>query len=126
MVYLFKEDFKLEVFIIDFRDQRYFVNFNSQEEIDKLLMDLELFLQKMEIFLGELFVKGKSINFFNSYSYLIVQSYKDFEFKFIVFLVMEKVLFFCLIRIIENNGYKMEEEDRVFLFRIMESIEDFV
>lgn len=85
------------------------MNFNSQEEIDKLLMDLEFFLQKMEILLRELFVKGKSFNFLNSYSQLIVQFFVDFEFK--VFVFMEKVLFFCLIRIIEINGYKIEEED---------------
>lgn len=125
MVHPSKEDSKLEVPTTDLRDQRHFVNPNSQEEIDKLLMDLESFSQKMETSLGEPLAKGKSINSLNSHSHLTAQSHKDLEPKPIASSAMEKVSPSCLTRIIENNGHKMEEEDRALLLRIMESIEDF-
>lgn len=120
-----KEDSKLEVPTTELRDQRHVMNPNSQEEIDKLLMDLESFSQKMETSLGEPLAKGKSINSLNSHSHLTSQIHKDLESKPIASSAMEKVSPSCLTRIIENNGHKIEEEDRALLLRILESIEDF-
>lgn len=120
-----KEGSELAVPPTELRAQRHFMNPNSQEEIDKLLMDLESFSQKMETSLGEPLAKGKSINSLNSHSHLTGQIHKDLEPKPIVSSATEKVSPSCLTRIIENNGHKIEEEDRALLLRILESIEDF-
>uniref|UniRef100_A0ABK0M0D6 Protein phosphatase 2, regulatory subunit B'', alpha n=1 Tax=Rattus norvegicus TaxID=10116 RepID=A0ABK0M0D6_RAT len=120
-----KEESELAVPPTELRAQRHFMNPNSQEEIDKLLMDLESFSQKMETSLGEPLAKGKSINSLNSHSHLTGQIHKDLEPKPIVSSATEKVSPSCLTRIIENNGHKIEEEDRALLLRILESIEDF-
>ncbi|CAH6777829.1 Ppp2r3a [Phodopus roborovskii] len=120
-----KEESKLEVPTIEVKEQRHFMNPNSQEEIDKLLMDLESFSQRMETSLGEPLAKGKSISPLNSHSHLTGQIHEDLEPKPVVSSPSEKVSPSCLTRIIENNGHKIEEEDRALLLRILESIEDF-
>lgn len=118
-----EEDLKSKVPKVDEGDHRDFMNPNSQEEIDKLLMDLESFSQKMETSLREPLAKGKSSNSLNSHSQLTAQLPVDLEPK--VSAPMEKVSPSCLTRIIETNGHKIEEEDRALLLRILESIEDF-
>ncbi|KAH0506458.1 Serine/threonine-protein phosphatase 2A regulatory subunit B'' subunit alpha [Microtus ochrogaster] len=125
MVHPPKEESKLEVPTIELKDQRHFMNPNSQEEIDKLLMDLESFSQKMETSLGEPLAKGESISSLNSHSRSTGQIHNDLESKPIDCSPAEKVSPSCLTRIIENNGHKIEEEDRALLLRILESIEDF-
>ncbi|XP_006907283.1 serine/threonine-protein phosphatase 2A regulatory subunit B'' subunit alpha isoform X1 [Pteropus alecto] len=109
-----KEDLKSKVPKVKEGDHRDFMNPNSQEEIDKLLMDLESFSQKMETSLREPLAKGKSSNSPNSHSQLPGQQTVDLEPKPS-----------CLTRIIETNGHKIEEEDRALLLRILGSIEDF-
>uniref|UniRef100_A0A8C0TRM4 Protein phosphatase 2 regulatory subunit B''alpha n=2 Tax=Canis lupus familiaris TaxID=9615 RepID=A0A8C0TRM4_CANLF len=120
-----EEDLKLKAPKVEERDHRDFMNPNSQEEIDKLLMDLESFSQKMETSLREPLAKGKSSNSLNSHNPLTGQLPIDLEPKSKVSSPTEKVSPSCLTRIIETNGHKIEEEDRVLLLRILESIEDF-
>ncbi|XP_027954847.1 serine/threonine-protein phosphatase 2A regulatory subunit B'' subunit alpha isoform X2 [Eumetopias jubatus] len=125
IVNLPEEDLKSKVPKVEEGDHRDFMNSNSQEEIDKLLMDLESFSQKMETSLREPLAKGKSSNSVNSHSPLTGQLPIDLEPKSKVSSPTEKVSPSCLTRIIETNGHKIEEEDRVLLLRILESIEDF-
>ncbi|XP_054982102.1 serine/threonine-protein phosphatase 2A regulatory subunit B'' subunit alpha [Sorex araneus] len=120
-----EENFKSKVAKVEEGDHKGFMNSNSQEEIDKLLMDLESFSQKMETSLRDPLAKGKSSNPANSYSPLTGQSPVDFESKSKISSTVEKVSPSCLTRIIETNGHKIEEEDRALLLRILESIEDF-
>ncbi|XP_063560300.1 serine/threonine-protein phosphatase 2A regulatory subunit B'' subunit alpha isoform X3 [Gorilla gorilla gorilla] len=120
-----KEDCKSKVSKFKEGNQRDFTNSNSQEEIDKLLMDLESFSQKMETSLREPLAKGKNSNSLNSHSQLTGQTLVDLEPKSKVSSPIEKVSPSCLTRIIETNGHKIEEEDRALLLRILESIEDF-
>lgn len=120
-----EEDLKSKVSNTEEGDQKNFMNSNSQEEIDKLLMDLESFSQKMETSLREPIVKGKSSNSLNSHSPLVGQSPVDLESMSKISSPVEKVSPSCLTRIIETNGHKIEEEDRALLLRILESIEDF-
>uniref|UniRef100_F6R6T0 Protein phosphatase 2 regulatory subunit B''alpha n=1 Tax=Macaca mulatta TaxID=9544 RepID=F6R6T0_MACMU len=124
-VHLPKEDCKSKVSKVEEGDQRDFTNSSSQEEIDKLLMDLESFSQKMETSLREPLAKGKNSNSLNSHSQLTGQTLVDPEPKSKVSSPIEKVSPSCLTRIIETNGHKIEEEDRALLLRILESIEDF-
>ncbi|XP_054408639.1 serine/threonine-protein phosphatase 2A regulatory subunit B'' subunit alpha isoform X2 [Pongo abelii] len=124
-VHLPKEDCKSKLSRFEEGDQRDFTNSSSQEEIDKLLMDLESFSQKMETSLREPLVKGKNSNSLNSHSQLTGQTLVDLEPKSKVSSPIEKVSPSCLTRIIETNGHKIEEEDRALLLRILESIEDF-
>nr|XP_019822122.1 PREDICTED: serine/threonine-protein phosphatase 2A regulatory subunit B'' subunit alpha [Bos indicus] len=124
VVSLPEEDLKSKVPKVEEENHRDFMNSNSQEEIDKLLMDLESFSQKMETSLREPLAKGKSSNSLNSQSQLIDQ-FPDLEPKSKVSSPTEKVSPSCLTRIIETNGHKIEEEDRALLLRILESIEDF-
>uniref|UniRef100_A0A2I3GFG4 Protein phosphatase 2 regulatory subunit B''alpha n=1 Tax=Nomascus leucogenys TaxID=61853 RepID=A0A2I3GFG4_NOMLE len=124
-VHLPKEDCKSKVSKFEEGDQRDFTNSSSQEEIDKLLMDLESFSQKMETSLREPLAKGKNSNSLNSHSQLTGQTLVDLEPKSKVSSPVEKVSPSCLTRIIETNGHKIEEEDRALLLRILESIEDF-
>ncbi|XP_043330060.1 serine/threonine-protein phosphatase 2A regulatory subunit B'' subunit alpha [Cervus canadensis] len=124
VVSLPEEDLKSKVPKVEEGNHRDFMNSNSQEEIDKLLMDLESFSQKMENSLREPLAKGKSSNSLNSQSQLIGQL-PDLEPKSKVSSPTEKVSPSCLTRIIETNGHKIEEEDRALLLRILESIEDF-
>ncbi|XP_045359512.1 serine/threonine-protein phosphatase 2A regulatory subunit B'' subunit alpha isoform X2 [Leopardus geoffroyi] len=125
VVNLPEEDFKSKVPKVEEGGHRDFMNLNSQEEIDKLLMDLESFSQKMETSLREPLAKGKSSNSLSSPSPLTSQLPIDLEPKSKVSAATEKVSPSCLTRIIETNGHKIEEEDRVLLLRILESIEDF-
>ncbi|XP_057171799.1 serine/threonine-protein phosphatase 2A regulatory subunit B'' subunit alpha isoform X2 [Ursus arctos] len=125
VVNLPEEDLKSKVPEVEEGDHRDFMNPNSQEEIDKLLMDLESFSQKMETSLREPLAKGKSSNSVNNHSPLTGQLPLDLEPKSKVSSPTEKVSPSCLTRIIETNGHKIEEEDRVLLLRILESIEDF-
>uniref|UniRef100_A0ABI7ZMD5 EF-hand domain-containing protein n=1 Tax=Felis catus TaxID=9685 RepID=A0ABI7ZMD5_FELCA len=125
VVNLPEEDFKSKVPKVEEGGHRDFMNLNSQEEIDKLLMDLESFSQKMETSLREPLAKGKSSNSLSSPSPLTSQLPVDLEPKSKVSAATEKVSPSCLTRIIETNGHKIEEEDRVLLLRILESIEDF-
>ncbi|XP_032264539.1 serine/threonine-protein phosphatase 2A regulatory subunit B'' subunit alpha isoform X2 [Phoca vitulina] len=125
IVNLPEEDLKSKVPKVEEGDRRDFMNSNSQEEIDKLLMDLESFSQKMETSLREPLAKGKSSNSVNSHSPLTGQLPVDLEPKSKLSSPTEKVSPSCLTRIIETNGHKIEEEDRVLLLRILESIEDF-
>uniref|UniRef100_A0A2K5IBF6 EF-hand domain-containing protein n=1 Tax=Colobus angolensis palliatus TaxID=336983 RepID=A0A2K5IBF6_COLAP len=124
-VHLPKEGCKSKVSKVEEGDQRDFTNSSSQEEIDKLLMDLESFSQKMENSLREPLAKGKNSNSLNSHSQLTGQTLVDVEPKSKVSSPIEKVSPSCLTRIIETNGHKIEEEDRALLLRILESIEDF-
>lgn len=125
VVNLPKEELKSKVPKVKEGDDRDFINSNSQEEIDKLLMDLESFSQKMETSLREPLAKGKSSNSPNSHSQLTDQLPIDLEPKSKVSSPTENVSPTCLTRIIETNGHKIEEEDRALLLRILESIEDF-
>ncbi|XP_026917593.1 serine/threonine-protein phosphatase 2A regulatory subunit B'' subunit alpha isoform X2 [Acinonyx jubatus] len=125
VVNLPEEDFKSKVPKVEEGGHRDFMNLNSQEEIDKLLMDLESFSQKMETSLREPLAKGKSSNSLSSPSPLTDQLPIDLEPKSKVSAATEKVSPSCLTRIIETSGHKIEEEDRVLLLRILESIEDF-
>ncbi|XP_064347473.1 serine/threonine-protein phosphatase 2A regulatory subunit B'' subunit alpha isoform X2 [Camelus dromedarius] len=59
VVNLLEEDPKSKVPKVEEGNHRDFMNPNSQEEIDKLLMDLESFSQKMETSLGEPLAKEK-------------------------------------------------------------------
>uniref|UniRef100_A0A8D2AUJ3 Protein phosphatase 2 regulatory subunit B''alpha n=1 Tax=Sciurus vulgaris TaxID=55149 RepID=A0A8D2AUJ3_SCIVU len=124
IVHLPEEDPKSKVPKVE-ADQRDFVNPNSQEEIDKLLMDLESFSQKMETSLRQPLAKGKNSSPLNIHSHLTGQISVDLEPKSKVSSPVERVSPSCLTRIIENNGHKIEEEDRALLLRILESIEDF-
>lgn len=119
------EGLKSEVSKVEEGNHRDFMNPNSQEEIDKLLMDLESFSQKMETSLREPFAKDKSSNSLNSHSQLTGQLPLDLDPKSKVSSPTEKAPPSCLTRIIETNGHKIEEEDRALLLRILESIEDF-
>ncbi|XP_075402998.1 serine/threonine-protein phosphatase 2A regulatory subunit B'' subunit alpha isoform X1 [Tenrec ecaudatus] len=137
VVNLSEEDFNPKVPKFEERDHRDFMNPNSQEEIDKLLMDLESFSQRMETSLREPLSNGKNSNSVKCQSHLTAQvpvdqepnskvtSPVDLEPKSKVSSPSEKVSPSCLTRIIETNGHKIEEEDRALLLRILESIEDF-
>ncbi|XP_037700457.1 serine/threonine-protein phosphatase 2A regulatory subunit B'' subunit alpha isoform X1 [Choloepus didactylus] len=125
LVTLPEEDPKSKVLKVEEGDHRDFMNPNSQEEIDKLLMDLESFSQKMETSLMEPLAKGKNSNSLNSHSQLTGQIPVDLGPKSNVSSPSEKVSPSCLTKIIETNGHKIEEEDRALLLRILESIEDF-
>ncbi|KAM5315331.1 serine/threonine-protein phosphatase 2A regulatory subunit B'' subunit alpha isoform 1-T2 [Glossophaga mutica] len=120
-----KEDLKSKVPKVEEEDHRDFMNSNTKEEIDKLLMDLESFSQKMETSLREPLAKVKSSDSLNSHSQLIDQVPVDLEPKSKASSPTEKVSPSCLTKIIETNGHKIEEEDRALLLRILESIEDF-
>ncbi|XP_037381833.1 serine/threonine-protein phosphatase 2A regulatory subunit B'' subunit alpha isoform X1 [Talpa occidentalis] len=125
VVNLPEEVLKSKVPKVEEGDHRDFMNPNSQKEIDKLLMDLESFSQKMETSLREPLTKSKISNSLNSNSPLTSQMPVDVEHNSKVSSPVEKVSPSCLTRIIETNGHKIEEEDRALLLRILESIEDF-
>lgn len=125
VVNLPKEELKSKVSKGEEEDHRDFMNSNSKEEIDKLLMDLESFSQRMETSLREPLAKGKNFNSLNNHGQLTDQLPVDLEPKSKLSSPMEKVSPSCLTRIIETNGHKIEEEDRALLLRILESIEDF-
>ncbi|XP_058150977.1 serine/threonine-protein phosphatase 2A regulatory subunit B'' subunit alpha isoform X2 [Dasypus novemcinctus] len=125
LVNLPQEDPKSKILKVEEGDHRDFMNPSSQEEIDKLLMDLESFSQKMETSLREPLAKDKNSNSLNSHNQLTGQIPVDLGSKSKVYSPSEKVSPSCLTKIIETNGHKIEEEDRALLLRILESIEDF-
>ncbi|KAM5293117.1 serine/threonine-protein phosphatase 2A regulatory subunit B'' subunit alpha isoform 1-T1 [Ctenodactylus gundi] len=125
VVHLPEEDSKSKVPKEESGDQRDLISPNSQEEIDKLLMDLESFSQKMETSLREPYTKSQNSSSLNSQSHLASQISVDLEPESKVSSPVDKVSPSCLTRIIETNGHKVEEEDRALLLRILESIEDF-
>uniref|UniRef100_A0A5F9CFR0 Protein phosphatase 2 regulatory subunit B''alpha n=1 Tax=Oryctolagus cuniculus TaxID=9986 RepID=A0A5F9CFR0_RABIT len=124
-VHLAGEDPKLKVAKVEAGDKGDYVNPNSQEEIDKLLMDLESFSQKMETSLRQPLANGKNSESLNSPGQMAAQIPADLEPKSKDASPAEKVSPSCLTKVIETNGHKIEEEDRALLLRILESIEDF-
>uniref|UniRef100_A0A452GIQ6 Uncharacterized protein n=1 Tax=Gopherus agassizii TaxID=38772 RepID=A0A452GIQ6_9SAUR len=99
---------------------------NNQDEIDKLLLDLEHFSQKMEGALKEPTMKENNPGFLKGFGQ---------EGGNVLPLALEtknKVSLFPdtnstspLSKTVETNGHKMEEDDKALLLRILESIEDF-
>ncbi|XP_042526292.1 serine/threonine-protein phosphatase 2A regulatory subunit B'' subunit alpha [Dipodomys spectabilis] len=125
VVHLPEEDCKSKVPSVEVRDQRGFMNPNSQEEIDKLLLDLESFSQKMETSLKEPLAQDNNLTSLSSHGHVTSPIPTDVDLKSKGSSATEKVSPSCLTRIIETNGHKIEEEDRALLLRILESIEDF-
>ncbi|XP_043855124.1 serine/threonine-protein phosphatase 2A regulatory subunit B'' subunit alpha isoform X1 [Dromiciops gliroides] len=122
---LSKEDPTPKVTKVEERDNIGIMKPNNQEEIDKLLLDLECFSQRMESTLGEPLVKSCDTKSLNNHNPLVEQIPLDLEPKSNDSSRSEKSPSSCLTRIIETNGHKIEEEDRALLLRILESIEDF-
>ncbi|XP_007435099.1 serine/threonine-protein phosphatase 2A regulatory subunit B'' subunit alpha isoform X1 [Python bivittatus] len=91
---------------------------NNQEEIDKLLLDLENFSQKMEITLRETTAKQSDPRYLTS-------SGLTTENKGKVCSPENKSVPSSLSKLVEINGHKMDEDDKTLLLRILESIEDF-
>ncbi|KAJ7325022.1 hypothetical protein JRQ81_018042 [Phrynocephalus forsythii] len=91
---------------------------NNQEEIDKLLMDLEHFSQKMEATLRETSINQSDPSSLKAVSPPVVNKGK-------VCSTTDRTTSSSLSKLIESNGHKMEEEDKTLLLRILESIEDF-
>lgn len=93
---------------------------NNQEEIDKLLLDLEHFSQKMETTLRETSSKDTDTACLKDVdlSWTLENNSKTCS-------VTDKSASPPLSKLIETNGHKMEEEDKTLLLRILESIEDF-
>ncbi|KAM4695463.1 serine/threonine-protein phosphatase 2A regulatory subunit B'' subunit alpha isoform 2-T3 [Discoglossus pictus] len=81
---------------------------NDQEEIDKLLLDLERFSQKIESTL-------KNPPLASSATSKVQSSFKEEDSSRSLSLVQSK----------EGNGHKLEDDDRNLLVRILGSIEDF-
>ncbi|XP_067394888.1 serine/threonine-protein phosphatase 2A regulatory subunit B'' subunit alpha [Emydura macquarii macquarii] len=99
---------------------------NNQDEIDKLLLDLEHFSQKMESTLKEPTTKENdpacSKGFGQEGGAVLPLA---LETKSKVSLFPDKSPTSPLSKTMETNGHKMEEEDKALLLRILESIEDF-
>uniref|UniRef100_A0A8C7E550 Protein phosphatase 2 regulatory subunit B''alpha n=1 Tax=Naja naja TaxID=35670 RepID=A0A8C7E550_NAJNA len=91
---------------------------NNQEEIDKLLLDLENFSQKMEITLRETTVEQTDSRHLKSSDLTSEDKGKDCFSE-------DKSVPSSLSQLVEINGHKMDEEDKTLLLRILESIEDF-
>ncbi|XP_020643109.3 serine/threonine-protein phosphatase 2A regulatory subunit B'' subunit alpha isoform X1 [Pogona vitticeps] len=91
---------------------------NNQEEIDKLLMDLEHFSQKMEATLRDTSIKQSDPSCLKTVSPSVDNKGK-------VCSTADRSASSSLSKLIESNGHKMEEEDKTLLLRILESIEDF-
>ncbi|XP_032081001.1 serine/threonine-protein phosphatase 2A regulatory subunit B'' subunit alpha isoform X2 [Thamnophis elegans] len=91
---------------------------NNQEEIDKLLLDLENFSQKMEITLRETTVEQSDSRFLKNSSLTSEDKGKDC-------FPEDKSVPSSLSKLVEINGHKMDEDDKTLLLRILESIEDF-
>ncbi|XP_027701008.1 serine/threonine-protein phosphatase 2A regulatory subunit B'' subunit alpha [Vombatus ursinus] len=120
-----EEDPTPKVTKVEERDHIGVMKPSNQEEIDKLLLDLECFSQRMENTLGEPLAKSCDTKSLNSHNPLVGQTTLDLEPKSNDSSPLEKSPSSCLTRIIETNGHKIEEEDRALLLRILESIEDF-
>ncbi|XP_054838960.1 serine/threonine-protein phosphatase 2A regulatory subunit B'' subunit alpha isoform X1 [Eublepharis macularius] len=93
---------------------------NNQEEIDKLLLDLEHFSQKMETTLRETSSKDGDTACLRD-----IDLSRTLENKSKACPLTDKSASPSLSKVIETNGHKMEEEDKTLLLRILESIEDF-
>ncbi|XP_062988418.1 serine/threonine-protein phosphatase 2A regulatory subunit B'' subunit alpha isoform X1 [Elgaria multicarinata webbii] len=93
---------------------------NNQEEIDKLLLDLEHFSQKMETSLRETSTKQSDSSCLKDISLSLTLENKDKACS-----PADKSASSSLSKLIESNGHKIEEEDKTLLLRILESIEDF-
>ncbi|NWH24647.1 P2R3A phosphatase, partial [Grus americana] len=93
----------------------------DKDEIDKLLLDLECFSQKMESTLREPSLKETEP------AHLQVFGWQGRQ---VLPLTLEPKSKHVdptspLSKIMETNGHKMEEDDKALLLRILESIEDF-
>ncbi|KFO11126.1 Serine/threonine-protein phosphatase 2A regulatory subunit B'' subunit alpha [Balearica regulorum gibbericeps] len=93
----------------------------DKDEIDKLLLDLECFSQKMESTLREPSLKESEP------AHLQVFGWQGRQ---VLPLTLEPKSKHVdptspLSKIMETNGHKMEEDDKALLLRILESIEDF-
>lgn len=93
---------------------------NNQEEIDKLLLDLEHFSQKMESTLRDTTTKASDPVCLKN-----VNQSRTLENKDKICSPADKSASSSLSKLIETNGHKMEEDDKTLLLRILESIEDF-
>ncbi|XP_073216341.1 serine/threonine-protein phosphatase 2A regulatory subunit B'' subunit alpha isoform X2 [Lepidochelys kempii] len=99
---------------------------NNQDEIDKLLLDLEHFSQKMESALKEPTVKENDpgcLKDFGQEGGKVLPLALETKNK--VCLFPDKNSTSPLSKTVETNGHKMEEDDKALLLRILESIEDF-
>ncbi|KAK4820168.1 hypothetical protein QYF61_021440 [Mycteria americana] len=93
----------------------------DKDEIDKLLLDLECFSQKMESTLREPSLKESEPACLQVFGW---------QGRQVLPLALESKSkpvdpTSPLSKIMENNGHKMEEDDKALLLRILESIEDF-
>ncbi|KFV06503.1 Serine/threonine-protein phosphatase 2A regulatory subunit B'' subunit alpha [Tauraco erythrolophus] len=93
----------------------------DKDEIDKLLLDLECFSQKMESTLKEPSLKESDPACLQRFGW---------QGRQVLPLALEPKSkpvdpTSPLSKIMETNGHKMEEDDKVLLLRILESIEDF-
>ncbi|NXT78026.1 P2R3A phosphatase, partial [Zapornia atra] len=93
----------------------------DKDEIDKLLLDLECFSQKMESTLREPSLKEREP---------ACMQVSDWQGRQVLPLALEPKSKHVdpaspLSKIMETNGHKMEEDDKALLLRILESIEDF-
>uniref|UniRef100_A0ACB8F9S4 Uncharacterized protein n=1 Tax=Sphaerodactylus townsendi TaxID=933632 RepID=A0ACB8F9S4_9SAUR len=93
---------------------------NNQEEIDKLLQDLEHFSQKMETTLGR--TSSKDTDSAHLRNIGLSQAPEN---NSKACSLIDKSASPSLSKLIETSGHKMEEDDRNLLLRILESIEDF-
>ncbi|XP_003218426.2 serine/threonine-protein phosphatase 2A regulatory subunit B'' subunit alpha isoform X1 [Anolis carolinensis] len=93
---------------------------SHQEEIDKLLLDLEHFSQKMEATLKETTAKQSDPAFLKDSNLSATHDNKGKACS-----PADKSASASLSKLIETNGHKMEEDDKTLLLRILESIEDF-
>ncbi|XP_009688770.2 serine/threonine-protein phosphatase 2A regulatory subunit B'' subunit alpha isoform X1 [Struthio camelus] len=93
----------------------------DRDEIDKLLLDLECFSQKMESTLRESSLKESepaSLQVFGWQGRQVLPLALEPKSK-----PIDPTN--SLSKIMETNGHKMEEDDKALLLRILESIEDF-
>uniref|UniRef100_A0A8C4JUV2 Uncharacterized protein n=1 Tax=Dromaius novaehollandiae TaxID=8790 RepID=A0A8C4JUV2_DRONO len=93
----------------------------DKDEIDKLLLDLECFSQKMESTLREPSLKESEP------ARLQVFGWQGRQVLPLALEPKSKPVdpTSPLSKIMETNGHKMEEDDKALLLRILESIEDF-
>ncbi|XP_074860888.1 serine/threonine-protein phosphatase 2A regulatory subunit B'' subunit alpha isoform X2 [Carettochelys insculpta] len=99
---------------------------NNQDEIEKLLLDLEHFSQKMENTLKEPITKENdpaSQKGFGQQGGKVLPLALDNKHKICLF--PDKNSTSSLSKTLETNGHKMEEDDKALLLRILESIEGF-
>ncbi|KFQ25490.1 Serine/threonine-protein phosphatase 2A regulatory subunit B'' subunit alpha [Merops nubicus] len=89
----------------------------DKDEIDKLLLDLECFSQKMESALREPSRKESEPVLGCQGRQVLPQAHEPKIKPIDPTSTLSKVM--------ESNGHKMEEEDKALLLRILESIEDF-